>query len=202
MLDDAYVPVYSLDNVIFQCGRLARHKHQRHRPKGQPRMPALGGRQKYDVTLRDVTGEATTHTVFFDEITAISLPGLLTLFGNYNTALIGITNGVLAKDRWGEETIVSNATPSDNSAQRESKLLVQYRGATTEKPYTLTIGTIDFDKLVFLPGAGDAVAFEAANGASAEIQAWVTAFEALASAPDDEAENVVVTGMRYVGRNT
>ena len=47
-----------------------------------------------------------------------------------------------------------------------------------------------------------AVAFDAANGASAAIQAWVTAFEALASAPDDEAENVVVTGMCYVGRNT
>jgi len=165
-------------------------------------MPALGGRQKYSVTLRDATGEPTTHVVYFDEITAISLPGLLTQLGAYNTALLGITNGVLAKDMWGEETIVSNAVPSDPSAQRESKLLVQYQGVTTEKPYTLTIGTVDFDVLVFLPGAGDAVAFDAANGASAAIQAWVTAFEALASAPDDEGENVVVTGMRFVGRNS
>lgn len=165
-------------------------------------MPALGGYQKYDVTLRDATGEVTTHTIFFDEITAVSLPGLLTALGNYNTALIGITLGVLAKDRWGEETIVSNVTPTDPAAQRENKLLVQYRGVTTEKPYTLTIGTIDFSTLVFLPGAGDAVAFTAANGASAAIIAWVTAFEALASAPDDEAENVEVVGMRYVGRNS
>lgn len=165
-------------------------------------MPAIGGRQKYNVTLRDVTGEPTTHTVYFDEITVASLPGLLTALGNYNTALLGITNGVLAKDMWGEETIVSNALPTDKSAQRESKLLVQYQGVTTEKPYILTIGTVDFSKLVFLPGAGDAVAFDAANGASTEIQNWVTAFEALASAPDDEAENVVVTGMRYVGRNS
>jgi hypothetical protein len=165
-------------------------------------MPAIGGRQKYNVTLRDATGEPTTHTVYFDEITAVSLPGLLTELGAYNTALIAITNGVLAKDFWGEETIVSNAVPSDPSAQRESKLLVQYQGVTTEKPFTLTIGTVDYSKLVFLPGAGDAVAFEAANGASAEIQAWVTAFEALASSPDDEAENVAVTGMRFVGRNS
>lgn len=165
-------------------------------------MPAIGGRQISSWTLRDATAEPTTHNVFFDEITAVSLPGLLTALGNYQTALVGITIGQLAKHSWGEDTIDSNATPSDPAAQRESKLLVQYQGATTEKPYTLTIGTIDPDVLVFLPGGGDAVAFTAANGASAEIQAWVTAFEALASAPDDEAENVVVTGMRYVGRNS
>lgn len=165
-------------------------------------MPAIGGRQVWTNTLRDATGEPTTHTVYFDEITAVSLPGLLTLLGNYNTALLGITLGVLARNFWGEQNIVSNSVPTNPAAQRESKLLVQYQGATTEKPYTLTIGTIDPDVLVFLPGAGDAVAFDAANGASTEIQAWVTAFEALASAPDDEAENVVVTGMRFVGRNS
>lgn len=165
-------------------------------------MPAIGHQNKYNVTLRDRTGEPTTHTVYFDDITAVSLPGLLTELGAYNTALLGITNGVLAKDMWGEETVVSNAVPSDNSAQRESKLLVQYQDTTNEKPFILTIGTIDFTKLVFLPGGGDAVAFDAANGASAEIQAWVTAFEALASPPDNPSHNVVVTGMRYVGRNS
>lgn len=164
-------------------------------------MPALGGYQKYDVTLNDATNEKTTHTIYFDEITAVSLPGLLTQLGNYNTALLGITNGVLFKDRWGEETIVSNAIPTDPSAQRENKLLVQYRGVTTEKLYTLTIGTVDFAALHFMPGAGDAVAFRDEDGATAAMQAWVTAFEALASAPDDEAENVEVVGMRYVGRN-
>lgn len=165
-------------------------------------MPAIGGRQPTTWTQRDVSGEPTTHTVYADEITAVSLPGLLTALANYQTALLGITNGVLAKTSWGEETIVSNALPTDPSVHREAKLLVQYQGATTEKPYTLTIGCVDFTTLVFMPGGGDAVAFEAANGASAAIQAWVTAFEALASAPDDEAENVVVTGMRFVGRNS
>lgn len=164
-------------------------------------MPALGGRQKYDITLRDATNEVTTHTIYFDEITPVSLPGLLGQLGVYNTALLGITNGVLAKDRWGEETIVSNAIPTDKSAQRESKLLVQYQGVTTQKPYVLTIGTVDFDVLNFVVGGKDAVIFQGA-GASAAILAWVTAFEALASTPDNEAENVIVVGMRYVGRNS
>lgn len=165
-------------------------------------MPAIGGRQPTNWTQRDATGEPTTHTVYVDEITAVSLPGLLTQLGAYQTALLGISNGVLAKTSWGEETIVSNAIPSNPNVQREAKLLVQYQGATTEKPYVLTIGCVDFSVLVFLPGAGDAVAFKDENGASAAIQAWVTAFEAMASAPDDEAEAVVVTGMRFVGRSS
>lgn len=164
-------------------------------------MPAIGGFQTYDISLRDATNELTTHSIYTDEITSVSLPGFLTQLGAYNTALLGITNGVLAKNRWGETNIVSNAIPTDKSAQRESKLLVQYQGVTTEKPYTLTIGTVDFSVLNFIPGGGDAIIFEGA-GASAAIVAWVTAFENLASAPDDEAENVVVVGMRFVGRNS
>jgi hypothetical protein len=140
--------------------------------------------------------------VYVDEITAISLPGLLTELNNYRTAVDAITLGQMAKTSWGEETIVSNANATDNGAQRENKLLVQYRGVTTEKPYQLTIGTIDPAALHFLPGAGDAVAFKLADGATAPMIAWVTAFEAMASTPDNEAENVVVVGMRYVGRNS
>jgi len=165
-------------------------------------MPAIGGRQINTLTFRDATGETSTVSAYFDEITAVSLPGLLTQLGAFANATIAVTLGVLAKNRWGEDSVVSNAVPTDPAAQREMKLLVQYQGATTQKPYTLTIPTIDPSVLVFLPGAGDAVAFDAANGASTEIQAWVTAFEALASAPDNEAENVVVTGMRFVGRNS
>lgn len=165
-------------------------------------MPAIGSRQPTVWTQRDVSGESTTHIVYADEITAVSLPGLLTNLGAYQTALLGITNGVLAKTSWGEETIVSNAKPTNPAVHRESKLLVQYQGLTTQKPYTLTIGCVDFATLVFLPGAGDAVAFEAANGATAAMQAFVAAFETLASAPDNEAEGVEIVGMRFVGRNT
>lgn len=165
-------------------------------------MPAIGGRQQNTLSFRDSTGESSSMTVFFDEITALSLPGLLTQLGAFANATLAITLGELARNSWGEHSVVSNATPSNPAAQRESKLLVQYQGAVTQKPYTLTIPTIDPSRLVFLPGAGDAVAFKLANGAHADIIAWVAAFEALASAPDDEAENVIVTGMRFVGRNT
>lgn len=165
-------------------------------------MPAVGERQPTNWTLRDVSKEPTTHTVYVDEITAISLPGLLTQLGAYRTALLGITNGVLAKTSWGEEDIVSNLFPSDPSAHRENKLQVHYRNVVTEAPYTLTIGTVDFSKLTFLPNAGDWCAFTEEFGATTEILAYVDAFEAMASAPDNEAQNVVITGLKYVGRNT
>lgn len=166
-------------------------------------MPAIGSRHKSTLTYRDATGESSTVTIYNDAITAVSIAGFLTDFGNLQTATDAITLGVRAKQSWvGDDTIVSNALPTDKAAQRESKLLVQYQDTTNEKPYILTIPTIDPDILVFLPGAGDAVAFLDANGASAEIQAWVTAFEALASPPDDPTHNVEVIGMRFVGRNS
>lgn len=166
-------------------------------------MPALGSVHKSVISYRDATGEVGRLELYNDAITAVSLPGFLTDFGAFQTATDAITLGVRYQQQWiGDLTTVSNAIPSDKAAQREMKLLVNYQGATTEKPYTLTIPTIDPDVLVFLPGAGDAVAFTSANGASAAIIAWVDAFETLASAPDDPAEGVVVTGMRFVGRNS
>lgn len=165
-------------------------------------MPAIGGRQPSTWTLRDVSKETTSHTVYTGEITAISLPGLLTNLGAYQTALLGITNGVLAKTGWGEATVVSNLSATNPSVHRENKLEVHYMNDTTEEPYTLTIGTVDFAVLDFLPNAGDWIAITAGTGASAEIQAFVTAFETLARAPNNEAQTVTITGIKYVGRNT
>jgi len=165
-------------------------------------MPAIGGRQPSTWALRDVSKEVTTHVVYTGEITAVSLPGLLTNLGAYQTALIGITNGVLAKTSWGEATVVSNLSATDPSVHRENKLEVHYMNDTTEEPYTLTIGCVDFTKLNFLPNAGDWIAITAGTGAQDEIVDYVTAFETLARAPNNEAQTVTITGIKYVGRNT
>lgn len=165
-------------------------------------MPPLGGRQPYDVALRDKTNEITTHTVYTGEITALTIAGLLPQLGAYNTAVNNLTLGVLAKTRWGEETILSNDPAALNTAQRENKLLVTYRDAVTEKSYQLSIGTIDLTVLHFIPGAGDNVAFLEADGATDEVLAWVTAFVAMAKSPDNEANSVEVIAMKYVGRNS
>jgi len=70
-----------------------------------------------------------------------------------------------------------------------------YQDATTEQPYSFNIPTIDYSKLNFVDGGGNAVIFAGA-GASAEVAAFVTAFEAVAKAPAT-GNAVHITGMKY-----
>jgi len=164
-------------------------------------MPALGTRAEATISLRDATAEPTTTTIRVNTITAGNFAATATALATYYAATAAIVLGEVAKTNSGNLEIISNAEASDPSAQRESKLLVYYWDVTTEKRYTITIGTIDFSLLHFMPNAGDAVAFKTSDGAPSEIVDWVTAFEAVAKAPDT-GNAVAVLGMRYVGRNT
>lgn len=165
-------------------------------------MPALGSVHKSRILLGDVSHESSAVEVFNGAVTAVSIGGYLTNLTALQNALAGLTIGTLRQRSWiGDLTTVSNAWPTDPAAHRENKLLIEYQGNTTQKPFTLTIPTIDFTKLNFIPMGGDNVYFSGAN-ASAEIKAFVTAFETIGRSPDDDQENVTVIGARYVGRNT
>lgn len=165
-------------------------------------MPKIGSVHKSALQYGDATHETSDLTVFNQPITALTIGDFLTGLGNLEDATDAITLGVRRQTKWiGDITTVTNAWPTNPAAQRESKLLVDYWDNTTEKMYQLTIPTIDFSKLVFVPLGGDAVLFSGAD-ASAEIKAWVTAFESFGRAPDDDTHHVTVKGMRYVGRNT
>lgn len=161
-------------------------------------MPALGARSSYEVTLRDATGEPTTTKFYTANLTAGNFAAQVGLQGTLQAAIDDVTLGTLAKDQFGVTNILSNAIPTDQTAQREMKLLVQMQGATSEQPFVVTIGTIDPTVLTFVPGAGDAVPLDA----SAEIIALVAAIEAVAKNPANIAEAAVVVGLRFVGRNT
>lgn len=164
-------------------------------------MPALGTKGSATISIRDATGEPTSTSIRTVTLAAGNFAAEATLAATWYAATAALILGTVAGTDAGNKEIISNATPSNNAAQRESKLLVNYWDVTTQKRYQITIGTINFDLLTFLPGAGDAVAFTTANGAGSEITDWVTAFEGVAKAPDT-GNAVVVTSMRYVGRNT
>lgn len=154
-------------------------------------MPALS-----QFTILDRGEEKSVHTLFNGAITAISLPGFLTDFGAYRTALEAIILGVVHKERWvGDDSVLSNTPPLDNFAQRELKLLISYRGDTTDKLYTLEIATPDLTNLTF--SAKDEIELADAG----IMAAWVTAFETIARSPDDDNETVTVASARVVGRN-
>jgi len=161
-------------------------------------MPALGTRSFFDVTLRDATGEPTTTRFFGTPLTALDFSVQVGLQGALEAAIDDITLGEIAKDQFGVSNTISNAIPTDPTAQREMKLLVQMQGVTSEQPFTFTVGTIDPSVLAFIPGGGDAVPLDA----SAEIIAFVSAVNGYVKNPNNTAEAAEVVGLRFVGRNT
>ena len=164
-------------------------------------MPPLGSVHKSRITYGDVSQETSNMEIYNGAITVASLPGFLTQFGDLQTATDAITLGVRRSQSWiGDLSTISNLWPTDKNAHRENKLLVTYRDTVTEEEFILTIPTIDGTKLNYVAGGGDAVQFAGA-GASAEIIAWVAAFQAMGRTPRSDANSVVVTGMRFVGRN-
>jgi len=161
-------------------------------------MAGIGGRQPFTVVYRDYSGETKSVRLYTNEITAISLPDLLTELGTFTAALDAVTLGVRAKEHWGEETIVSNAKATDKTAQVETELLVRCIGATTERPFSFRIPTVDYDAFNYAdPPAGDQVIISGA-GATTETTDLITAIETTFKMPDDETEALSVVGMEVV----
>jgi hypothetical protein len=157
-------------------------------------MPAIGGRQPYSTSLRDYDGELKSFVLFTGEITAVSIAGLLTQLGTFQTALDAVVLGQRAREQWGEETIVSNARATDKDAQVSTEMLVRCIGATSEAPYSFRIPTIDPEAFNYVEGN---VVLSGA-GATAATTALVAAIEAAFKMPDDETEAIEVVQMRIV----
>lgn len=150
------------------------------------------------LTFLDATGEKTNTNFPHGAITAANLPGYLTAYGTFRAAVEGITRGTLHKERIVmDDTLISNSIPANPDAQREDKILVVYRDTTTNKKYTLTIGTLDRQVVQFVPGGGDAIDLTA----PAAVATFVSEFQAFCHPPDAPANAVEIVQMRVVGRN-
>lgn len=190
MLDKAYILRYAWHSETALPSAII------HKEKNV--MPALGGRQPAGWQFLDYSGEKKSLQGFTGEITAVSLPGLLTALGAMTSALNAVVLGTISKTSWGEETIVSNTRPTDKDAQIETELLVMCQGATSEAPWSFRIPTVDYTAFNYAdPPAGDSVIISGA-GATAATTALVDAIEALFKMPNDETEAVVVVGMKVV----
>jgi len=158
-------------------------------------MPALGGRQPIGFQYLDYSNERDTVTVYANEITAISLPGLLTQIGALQTALNAVTLGTLSKTSFGNEEYLSNTKPTDKMAQVETQLLVRAMDSVTEQPFSFRIPTADYTKFNY--GTDSDQAILSGAGASAETLALVTALEAFSS-PYNEGNTMTVLGIEVV----
>jgi len=154
------------------------------------------------MSFLDETDEVGSFTVYNDAVTAVSIAGYLTQLTDFRAKTNALTLGTNLRNVWvGDADDNARDLPGNNYAQRENKLRVMYQGVTSGKDFEISIPTIDLALLTFIPGGKDYVQFSGA-GVNVAITNWVTSFEAIASSPDDPAENVVVTKMQYVGRNT
>jgi hypothetical protein len=150
---------------------------------------------QYYRTLLDYDGEATTMRIVIPEINAGNIADIVTQTANLGTAINGLTLGALGKLGYGNFTDGVDTEASDPFAQREMKWLVSYEDTLTGKVYRVEIGTADLSHLD--PNNRD----RANIGDAAEVDAFITAFETLAVAPDT-ANPVEVKSIIPVGRNT
>lgn len=157
----------------------------------------------------DYSRETSGFSIATGEVTAVSLPGLLTEVGDLREAIEGITLGNVASESLTVfDTNLTNTPATSPLAQVESAWLVTYEDTTAHfddpvdaipnegygRLFTLTIPTAEIATAGRLaPNSDEAVLTEAG------MAAFVAAFEATARSPYGGAVNVV--SIRHVGRN-
>jgi len=154
------------------------------------------------MSFLDETDEVGSFTVYNDAVTAVSIAGYLTQLTDFRAKVNALTLGTNLRNTWvGDADDNARELPGNNYAQRENKLRVIYQGNTSGKEFEISIPTVDLALLTFIPGGKDYVQFEGA-GVNAAVTQFVTAFEAIASSPEDPAEGVTIVKMQFVGRNS
>lgn len=165
-------------------------------------MPGYGS-----FTMLDASREKGTFSFYTGNVTAVSLPGLLTEFGALRTAIEGVTLGVVAKESLKVfDTTLSNTPPADEMARVETAWYVQYQdnlpffddpvnaipNAGYGKLFGFTIPTADIEGRM---QAGT----DFADLTDPGIEALVTALETTLRSP--YGGTIKVVSIEAVGRN-
>lgn len=151
--------------------------------------------QGYSMSLVDFSDEVSGWSATTELITAVSLPQVLTLLTNLETALAPLVLGTIIKK---QQTVFENTfartLPTDPNAQRERKLLVLYHDNTTGKAFRVTIPCAKYTG--YLVAGTDL--YDLAN---TDVAAFVTAFQNAFRSPDDSTHGITVDKIVAVGRN-
>lgn len=159
-------------------------------------------------SMLDYSREKRQFSVATGEVTAVSLPGLLTEVGDLRAGIEAITLGVVADESLSVfNTSLSNTPPASPLAQIESAWLVTYEDNLPffddpvnaipnegyGKMFTLTIPTADI-------AAAGRLALNSDEAVLTEtgMAQFITAFEQTARSPYGGTVNVV--SVRHVGR--
>jgi len=145
-------------------------------------------------TYSDWGNERSSFDVYTATINAASMAGITAALATLKSEVEGITIGESHKEALFVRSLLSNDPASSESAQRERKWLVTYKGNTTEKLFRVEIPCAD-------PTGRLLPLSDLADPDNADVAAFIAAFEAVAKSPDDGAEGVTVQSVRLVGRN-
>lgn len=135
------------------------------------------------------------------QIDAANLATWLTGWAALKTATDAIITGVLEKETVRiYETALSSAMPTSQYARRELKMQVTFTGDISGKSFRIEVPTPDLAALTLESGDANYVVLDDSAGTGV-MAAWVSAFEAIARSPENDAENVTVQSAKIVGRN-
>lgn len=149
---------------------------------------------KLSYTIRDFGGEVSAHSFNVAQLTAANHDAQVALYSAYETALGNITRGVIAKRRWVHTSAnVSNADATDEEAQREEKLFIQYEDANKYLG-GFEVACADISALTRITGT-DFVELEDSD----VMEAYVTALEAVATSHKDGSSAITVLRAILVG---
>lgn len=145
-------------------------------------------------TYRDWSGEASSFELTTYAVTGANFANHEAHQSALDTAIEGLTMGILAKSAFGMRVTESN----DNGpfgANRELKYLVTYRANSTEKLFRVELPCAQQVEEFFKPNT-DELDLEATA-----VAAFVDAFEDIVRSPDNGTEACTVMSIRLVGRN-
>jgi len=154
--------------------------------------------QTYNDNTRKGNGEpeSSSFRIAVQDLTAANVAATQTALATLASAIDAVVIGQLASERLTfEDTFVSANIAASQLAQRENKLLLRYH-STTVPPVKYQVSLPTFD-LTTLPSGSEFLDLTAGVGLALK-----TAFEAVARAPGDSAETVILDSAQFVGRNS
>jgi len=162
---------------------------------------APGTQNKATISIRDAGNEIGRFSCIGADITAANRDAQNTLFQALVTAVAALTLGAITKTSYISQVTNGTTQPEDGAA-RELKLLVQYQvstGANTGARWTTTLPCIDPSLVSYVINVNAKDVVDPSVGD--ELLAFIAAFEAFAVDPANGTGEVVVVGLKIVGRN-
>lgn len=107
---------------------------------------------EFTLTIRDSSDETSASEWYAGDLTAASLAGALSQWGELRDAIQAVITGVEAKDQWGDSTVLSDTVPTAAECQRGIKWNVLLKDNVTGIRSTRKIPTANLSLLPLVGG--------------------------------------------------